>query len=146
MAKRKLSSVSTADIRAEIDRRARDLQRRREHLTAELQEVENELAGMGGTTPQRTGRRTSKARTSQKRSAGGRPKGRPRGSRSGSLVAIMEQVMSKDKPMTVSEVTEAVKKAGYQSSANNFRLIVNQALINNTDRFKKVDRGKYALA
>ena len=47
------------------------------------------------------------------------------------------------KQMGVSEIAEAVQAAGYKTSSANFRTIVNQALIRETDLFKKVSRGVY---
>ena len=43
----------------------------------------------------------------------------------------------------VSEAAEAVKRAGYQTNSPNFRTMVNQALLANKTRFKKIARGQY---
>jgi hypothetical protein len=45
--------------------------------------------------------------------------------------------------MSVSDVADAVKKAGYQTTSSNFRVIVNQALLANPKIFRKVARGEY---
>jgi hypothetical protein len=44
--------------------------------------------------------------------------------------------------MGVAEAAEAAKAAGYKSSSDNFKNIVNQALITDK-RFKRVGRGQY---
>lgn len=49
----------------------------------------------------------------------------------------------KGKTLTVTEAAIEVQKAGYRTSAENFRTIVNQCLIINSDLFKKVKRGHY---
>jgi hypothetical protein len=45
--------------------------------------------------------------------------------------------------LSVSDVAEAVQKAGYKTSSPNFRTIVNQALLANKNLFRKVERGVY---
>jgi hypothetical protein len=44
--------------------------------------------------------------------------------------------------MSVTDVTAAVQKAGYNTNAANFRTIVNQCLIN-SGKFKRIERGQY---
>ena len=58
------------------------------------------------------------------------------------LVDSLAKVL-KSKTLSVTEATEAVQKAGYLTTAANFRTIVNQALIRETKVFKKVSRGQY---
>jgi hypothetical protein len=48
--------------------------------------------------------------------------------------------------MSVTDAAAAVLESGYKTSAENFRTMVNQALIKRTDLFKKVARGKYTAA
>jgi hypothetical protein len=45
--------------------------------------------------------------------------------------------------MSVTDVAEAVKQAGYKTTSSNFRVIVNQALLANPKVFRKVARGEY---
>ena len=45
--------------------------------------------------------------------------------------------------MTVAEAAEAVREAGYASSAANFKLIVNAALLK--PPFRRVERGRYTF-
>ena len=45
--------------------------------------------------------------------------------------------------MGVSEVAQAVQKAGYKTRSENFRTMVNITLLKRKDLFKKKGRGKY---
>ncbi len=60
------------------------------------------------------------------------------------LPEALHQVL-KGKTLSVGEAVEAVQRAGYKTSSNNFRTIVNQQLIaaKNKKLFKKVARGQY---
>lgn len=60
------------------------------------------------------------------------------------LVEALVKVLT-GRTMSVTEVTQAVQDAGYQTSSANFRTIVNQTLIK-SKAFKKVSRGKYTAA
>ena len=59
------------------------------------------------------------------------------------LVEALQKTL-KGKTMGVTEVTEAVQKNGYKTSAANFRTIVNQTLIKHPKTFKKIARGQYS--
>jgi hypothetical protein len=59
-----------------------------------------------------------------------------------SLVDALHKAL-KGKELGVSEVMKAVLDDGYKTSAENFRVMVNQALLKHTDKFKKVSRGLY---
>jgi len=123
-----LSELPVATLQAEIqrrERRLRTLQRRREKLLADLDDLDREIADIGGSL---NGRR------------GGGGGIRPRNTMN--LVDALHQVLS-GQTMSVTEAAEAVQQAGYQTSSDNFRTIVNQALISNPDRFKRVARGQY---
>jgi len=47
------------------------------------------------------------------------------------------------KTMSVPEMAEAAKKAGYKSKSKNFRTIISLALISHRKMFKRVSRGQY---
>ena len=118
-------SMSTAELQAELQRRERNirkLERRREKLMGDLQEIEKQLASEGAL------------------SSSGGIRRRPRNEMN--LVDSLAKVL-KGKEMSVTEVTQAVQQAGYMTTAANFRTIVNQALIREKKRFKKVSRGRY---
>jgi predicted transcriptional regulator len=119
------SSMTTAELQAELQRRERNvrrLERRREKLMGDLTEVEQALAAEGAL------------------SATGGIRRRPRNEMN--LVDSLATVL-KGTEMSVTEVTQAVQEAGYMTTAANFRTIVNQALIRENKRFKKVSRGRY---
>lgn len=124
-----IGTMSTTELERELSRRqamARRLERRRDHLAEQLEEVDRELAALGGLGGI---------------SIGGVRK-RPRNDMN--LAESLAKVL-KTKTMSVTEVSEAVQKAGYRTSAANFRTIVNQTLIKDK-RFKKVSRGRYTAA
>lgn len=117
--------MSTAELQAELSRRERNvrkLERRREKLMGELAEIEKELASEGAL------------------SSSGGIRRRPRNEMN--LVDSLAVVL-KGKEMSVTDVTQAVQQAGYMTTAANFRTIVNQALIREKKKFKKVSRGMY---
>ncbi len=125
-----LASLSVAELQREIARRRRKggtLQRRRDRLMAKVHALDAQLAefGMGGG------------------SGGGMTPGggRRRFRNEKSLIEMLQEVL-KGKTMGVSEVSEAVQKAGYRTSSPSFRTIVNQALIA-SGKFSRVGRGQY---
>jgi hypothetical protein len=138
---RKLATVSLAELKAEIDRRHTELKQRRDSLAQELAELEHEIAGMGDSASVRRGPGRPRATSVQ----GPRRRGRPAGTgRRGkpSLVTTLQRVLS-GRTLSVTEAVDAARKAGYKSQSANFRTIVNQALLANTNLFKKVARGQY---
>ncbi len=117
--------MSFGELQAELQRRERGirkLERRREKLLDELAKIDSELGAVGAL------------------GASGRIRRRPRNEMN--LVDSLAEVLN-GKTMSVTEVTQAVQKAGYITTAANFRTIVNQALIREKKKFKKVARGQY---
>lgn len=127
-----LVRVSVADLQAEIDRRLRVLDDRREKLVAQLDAIENEIVAYNGTV---SARRTMLLKTRQGRK---RPRNRT------NLVSALAEVLC-DRTMSVTEMSVAVQKAGYRTMSPNFRTIVNQTLINNKPTFERVARGCYTV-
>lgn len=120
-----LENLSVTELQMELARRRRGvarLERRRDRLTAELAEINAQIAELGG-------------------SSGG---GGGRGRNSMTLPDALYQVLQ-GRTMSVTEAADAVRSAGYSSSAANFRTMVNQALLKDK-RFKKVARGQYTAA
>ncbi|PCI07097.1 hypothetical protein COB72_10860 [bacterium] len=120
-----LNTMSMAELQAELQRRergVRKLERRRERLLGELTQVDTELAAVGAL------------------SASGGIRRRPRNEMN--LVDSLATVLN-GKTMSVTDVTAEVQKAGYLTTAANFRTIVNQALIREKKVFKKISRGQY---
>lgn len=134
---RKLAVVSTADLRAELQRREGQVGRlmsRHNELATEMARIEAELAALGITATgggPRRGRRGAVA-------------GRRRARNDANLEESLAKVL-KGKTMGVTEVAEAVQAAGYKTTSPNFRTIVNQALLRST-LIKKVARGQYTAA
>lgn len=122
-----LSGLSITQIHSELRRRERrvgTLVRRRERLAAKLAKLDQHIASLGG------------------RIRGGAVVGvRRRPKNDSNLVEALKKLLS-NKTMSVTEASEAVQKAGYNTTAANFRTIVNQTLINSGE-FKRVSRGQY---
>jgi hypothetical protein len=118
--------MSLGELRREVVRRERGvgaLVRRRERLLGQVNALDAQIAEMGGSV----GPSGLKVRT--------RPKNET------NLVEALGKVLDA-KTMSVTEVSEAVQKAGYKTTAANFRTIVNQTLIN-SGKFKRIERGRY---
>jgi hypothetical protein len=147
--KRGLSNVSLADLQAELDRRVEALEERRQELLEELESLDEQIGGHSAAPPAPR-RRTTKKRPGRPRKKGTRKKttrrtGARRGGRgknAESLVDALKKLLT-GRTMSVTEMAEAVQKAGYRTSSPNFRTIVNQTLINNKKDFKRVARGQY---
>jgi len=76
---------------------------------------------------------------------GGGRSGSGRARNAMSLIETLEQVLRENgKPMKVGDIVDAVKAAGYRSSSDNFRGIVNQTLIKDA-RFTAPARGTYQM-
>lgn len=155
MAKRNLSKFSVSQLQDEIERRreqAESLVLRREELVDELEQIDAALDGMGvtlraagggggGSGNGRRRRKATRKKSRRKASTRGRG-GRKRPRNDANLVDSLAGVL-KNTTMSVTDVSEAVQKAGYKTTSPNFRTIVNQTLINNPDRFKRISRGQY---
>ncbi|MEL6330188.1 MAG: hypothetical protein AAFR38_11045 [Planctomycetota bacterium] len=119
-----LSAVTTADLAREMQRREASigrLQRRRERLQEQIEEIDRELGTLGASHVAGVGRK--------------RPKNEMK------LADALVKLLT-GRTMSVTEATEAVQEAGYRTSSSTFRTIVNQTLIKDS-RFKKVARGQY---
>ncbi len=122
-----LSRLSVADLHAEIRRRQRTtgtLERRHARLSAKLRALESQIEKLGGSVNGRA-----------RRGTGSRPRNDL------TLVEALAKVVG-SKAMSVTDAAEAVQKAGYRTSSNNFRTQVNIALIK-SGKFKRVGRGEY---
>jgi hypothetical protein len=120
-----LANLSLSELSREIARRERTgktILRKRERLAAKLRAMDAQIAEMG-------------------LSGGGSVTGRRRPKNEMNLVDALAKLLD-GKTMSVTDVTAAVQKAGYNTNAANFRTIVNQCLIN-SGKFKRIDRGQY---
>lgn len=149
-----LAALSLADLQAELGRRQGALAARAAELEAELEEIRASMGAISGVytavgavsrapasrvakSTVRRGRRGTLGLT-----AAGKVRRRPKNDMN--LVEALVRVLT-GRTMSVTEVTQAVQDAGYQTSSANFRTIVNQTLIK-SKAFKKVSRGKYTAA
>lgn len=133
-----LRNASAGELHAELQRRSRDLktlESRRAALMEKIDAIDSEIAAINGAlgvAPPRARRATGRAT-----SGGGRRRPRNENSLEVALASTL-----KGKTMGVSEVADAVQKAGYKTTSPNFRTIVNQTLIK-SDLIKKTGRGQY---
>jgi hypothetical protein len=140
-----LSSVSTAALQAELARRLTTLAEQRDRLVAELEALDQELGAIdtGASSPaparRKRGRPPGSGRAGRKRA--GRPARSGRRNKA-NLVDSLHALLQ-NRTLNVTEISNAVQKAGYKTKSPNFRTIVNQTLINNPKMFKRVARGQY---
>lgn len=135
-----LSKISTAALQSELERREGELgelEAYRDELLAELKEVERDLKDLGAVV-------SSVARATRTGTRGPRAGGGKRPRNKMNLEEALAKVL-RNKTMGVSEVAEAVQKAGYKTTSPNFRTIVNQTLLK-SKLIKKLSRGAYTAA
>ena len=126
-----LSGLSVHDLQRELRKRQRrvgTLARRRDRFAAKVDSLNSEIAALGGLVVGRNGMVS----------------GRKRPKNEMSLVEALSKVLH-GKTMGVTEVAQAVQKIGYVTTSPSFRTIVNQTLINNSNKFKRVERGQYTV-
>ncbi len=136
-----LRTMTVADLHAEIARRQRStrtLHAKRRRLLASLAKIESAIRAAGDAVDGSAGRRAARGR---RRVAGRRV--RPKNAMN--LAQALARLL-KGRTMGVTEASVAVRKAGYRTNAENFRTMVNQALIKHRNLFKKVSRGQYTAA
>lgn len=130
-----LSRVPTVELIRELERRqamAGEYESRREALEKELAEIEAELSALEARASNGFGRRhVNRSAAARTRSANHQP-----------LNAVLQKLL-KGRTMSVTEITEAVRKSGYKSNAANFTSVVNLTLLKRKDLFKRVGRGQY---
>jgi hypothetical protein len=145
-----LRRVSTSDLQSELQRRSRDLvklEAKRDAFLAEAETISAEIsvinaalgAASGGTVSRGRAARKAPAAGRARRTAAGGIRKRPRNA--ASLEVSLSKVLQ-GKTMGVTEVANAVQKAGYKTTSPNFRTIVNQTLIRSA-LIKKIGRGAY---
>ncbi len=131
----RLHGVPLSQLEAEIKRRERRLEtlhRQRRRLLEQLETLEVEIADQAAAT-------VTVATSSPSH---GRDRKRPKNTVI--LVDALRRVLN-NRTLSVSEAAGAVRRAGYRTSSENFRTIVNQTLIGNRKTFRKVSRGKYTV-
>jgi hypothetical protein len=124
------NELSIAQLEALLDsRRAKlaKLQRRRAGLEKRLAALDAKIAAHGGSIAGGGGRRRGRAHNAK------------------SLPNTIADVLNHHGKLKVSELVKAILATGYKTTSDNFRSIVNQALIKDRKRFANVERGVYAL-
>jgi hypothetical protein len=144
-----LASLPVTALLSEIDRRKTDMQARCDDLATQIATVDDEIAELGSLDGAGTGGRTRGRRgpgrpkgSRNKPTAHRRDKGRGRGGNEKSLPALLHGLLQ-GKTMSVPEMADAAKKAGYKSKSKDFRNVVGLALFGNKKLFKRVSRGQY---
>ena len=136
MAKR-LSTMTLAELRAEINRRQQGLpklRKERAKLTKQLGAIDRKIAALVG-EPSAPARAPKAPKPAEERRL-------PRNAKS--LIECAADVLAKAKDgMRVKDVMAAVKKAGYKTNSKSFYGLVAAALQDN--RFGKLGRGVYTL-
>jgi hypothetical protein len=137
-----LRSVSTSELRRELERRekgSRRLLTRRIALARTLASLDAELAGLGLLrTATALGRSLAPARAAKAPASAKRRRAR----NETSLPEVIAKVVRLGATVTPAEVSARVKASGYRSSAAHFGMMVSNALAKDA-RFKRVARGQY---
>lgn len=142
-----LAGVSTAALQAELEhRRSRlgALQSQARELESQLNSLRSEIGAFNGQVS--SGKRGRPVGSKNKSKGIG--KGAPGRKRAKNKLSLEEALVKtlKGRTLSVTDVTQAVQTdGGYKTTSDNFRTIVNQALIR-SKAFKKVSRGMYTAA
>lgn len=135
-----LSGQSTAKIHAELKRREAvlvKLEKRRDAILDQLSSIEKDIAQFGLLST----RLVSKKRPGRlRRSASMQVK---RASRKKISLSEALQKALKGRTLFVADAVKAAVRAGYKTKSKHLTVMVNQALLMHTDKFKKVARGQY---
>jgi len=143
-----LGSVPVQDLQAELRRRMAKvgtIARRRDRLMVKVNRLNDLIQELGGSADVLVGRRGPGRPPGPAKGAGRRGSGRTRPKNDSNLRDALAKVL-RGKTMGVTEVAAAVQRHGYKTGAENFRTIVNQALLKHKGVFKKVARGQYTAA
>ena len=134
MPRSKLSTMSIADLRQEIEHR----QKRLPKLIAQRDALNREITELQGIA-------TPEARKAAKPEAATRKiRRRRRAKNKVGLTDALAGFMKGKAKVMIGEAMEGVLAAGYKSNARDFRSVVNNTLLKDK-RFKKVGRGEFTL-
>ncbi|WP_237227078.1 hypothetical protein [Rubinisphaera sp. JC750] len=121
-------NLSVAELQQMLKKqqsRMNQLQKRRERLIEQIQEIDTEIAEISG----------------------GGETGNVRFRNSQSLEEVICDVLAKNKKgLGLAELTAAVEKTGYQSGSNNFKNVVYQNVYKSEHVTRDDKTGKYVLA
>lgn len=161
MAKKKTAVLTVAELEQLLDSRRSELatlKEKREALANQIADLDEQIAAATGTGGGRKKVKRVKRKKSAKRAAKKAvrktarkvKKTRPttrrkRAKNSAPLSTFVEQALAGNKKgLTVQQIVDAVKKAGYKSKSANFNTVVYQQLYH-SKKIKKAGRGMYAL-
>jgi hypothetical protein len=122
-----LSGIPLSALSREIERRrskASVLLRDRKRLATRLAALDAKIARLGADSGRARGI------------------GSPRGDNSSTLAGALVKLLTGN-TLSVTEMAKEVQTQGYKTNSPNFRTIVNAALINHPNLFKRVARGQY---
>ena len=128
MPRSKLSTMSIADLRREIERRQKPLPKliaQRDALNREIAE----LQGLGAPGARKAAKKTGKRRRAKNKMG---------------LADALAAFMKGKKQVKIGQAMAGVLSAGYKSTSKAFRAIVNKTLLTGK-RFKSVARGVFVL-
>lgn len=137
----KLAGITISQLKAELTRRQKALprlERKRAKLAAALDAIDRQIADLAG---EEIGLLKA-VRIAGAAKGSRRERKSKRAPRPGSLKAILLAAMAGKKCLGVAEAVQAALDGGYVTQSKNFRLLVNQTLLNEPE-FLKVGRGKF---
>ncbi len=152
-----LTTVALIELVAELKKRQSRLpvlQQKAAGLRMKLDKVNAEIASLGGDVPAAKGKPGRKPGSKNAAKPGRKP-GRPVGSKnvkpgkraknSMKLSDAIVAVLPKEGSMSVKEIAQAVRAAGYSSTSKTFDTIIYQT-VGKDKRVKRASRGQYTLA
>ena len=134
MPRSRLSAMSIADLRQEIERRQKLLPK----LIVQRDALNREIAELQGLAAPEA-RQAAKPESAPKKT-----RRRHRAKNKVGLADALATFVKGKKKVGIGEAMEGVLAAGYKSNARDFRSVVNNMLLTDK-RFKKMGRGVFAL-
>lgn len=148
-------------LKEQEDKRLTDLLKKRDKLAGELAEVEEQIAGLGGSVagkapagkkkpgrrPGRKAKAVSEPMADEEKPARGRRKGKARGRRNNNLSATVRAIFAAASgPLKASQVVEALPEAGIDvPDVSEMRKRISVVLSSQKKHFEPVERGLYQL-
>ena len=134
MPRSRLSTMTIADLRQEIERRQKLLPK----LIAQRDALSREIAELQGLAAPEA-RQAAKSEAAPKKT-----RKRRRAKNKVGLADALAGFLKGKAKVTIGEAMEGVLSAGYKTTSSDFRNVVNNMLLTDK-RFKKVTRGVFAL-
>ena len=145
---KRVANVNLTDLEQELSQKQAALAEAQNKRIAEvmdqLKAVDAALVAVGVVTSKRRGRKPGKKVAKVAKVAKAKKSARGRRAPGSTLPDFITKVLKRrTNGMPVSELEDAVKKAGYQTTSTNLKPMIAAALRDGT-RFKRVSRGVYA--